>query len=367
MGLKPLYVFVFVLFYGVFLHAQSTIAPKYSNEFLQIGIGADALGRSNAIVAGTEGVNAQYWNPAGIVNTSKWMEVGAMHSEYFAGIAKYDYIGLSHKMNDKSALGLSFIRFGVDNIPNTTQLIDNQGNVDYDRITLFSAADHAFAVSYAQKLKNEKLRLGGTAKIVHRVVGTFAHSWGFGLDAGLQYEANNNWKFGVMARDVSSTFNAWVFTLDKATQDVFNATGNILPSNGLEITLPRFILATQAKFPYGTKGNYVASEIDVDLTTDGKRNVLISSSPFSIDPHMGIELGFLNHVCLRFGVGNMQYLTDFDLNKKLTIQPNIGVGISFSSFKLDYAFTDIGDNSTALYSHVFSIKFGLNKPDNAIK
>ena len=31
--------------------------------------------------------------------------------------------------------------------------MDNNGNPDYDRITTFTAADHAFIISYARKLK----------------------------------------------------------------------------------------------------------------------------------------------------------------------------------------------------------------------
>ena len=39
------------------------------------------------------------------------------------------------------------IRFGVDDIMNTSNLIDNEGNVDYNRIELFSTADYAFLFS----------------------------------------------------------------------------------------------------------------------------------------------------------------------------------------------------------------------------
>ena len=84
-----------------------TVAPKYSNEFLAIGVGADALGLSNAVVAQTSGVNSGYWNPAGLARTNKWLDIGLMHSEYFAGIAKYDYLGLAHQIDEKSAVGLS--------------------------------------------------------------------------------------------------------------------------------------------------------------------------------------------------------------------------------------------------------------------
>ena len=117
--------------------------PKYSNEFLAIGVGGRSLGMSNASVASIDDVTSGYWNPAGLLSIKNDMQFGLMHSEYFAGIAKYDYGALARRIDSSSAFGLSFIRFGVDNIPNTTELIDNSGNVNYDNITQFSAADYA--------------------------------------------------------------------------------------------------------------------------------------------------------------------------------------------------------------------------------
>ena len=339
-----------------------TVAPKYSNEFLAIGLGADALGLANSVVAQTNNVNSGYWNPAGLTAVDKWLEVGLMHSEYFAGIAKYDYLGLAHSLDEKSTIGFTAIRFAVDDIPNTTQLIDNNGYIDYDRITTFTAADYGFLLSYARKLDIEGLSVGGSFKVIHRKVGDFAKSWGFGLDAGLQYETKKKWKFGLMARDVTSTFNAWVFTLDQETQEVFLATGNELPENGLELTLPRIILAGYKKFELGKKGFYTSAEIDVDVTTDGKRNTVVRSGVFSLDPHLGVEVGFKNYVALRAGISNMQYVKNFDDSRSFNIQPNIGIGLNFKSFYLDYAFTDIGDASVALYSHVISLRLKLNKP-----
>lgn len=358
--------FSFVLFFcfQAFLQAQEDkVAPKYSNEFLQIGIGADALGLSNAVIASTDNANSGYWNPAGLTNVKNWLEVSAMHSEYFAGIAKYDYLGLAKSIDSVSSAGFSFIRFGVDDIPNTTQLIDNAGRIDYDRISSFTAADYAFLFSYARKMPIKGLSVGGNFKIIHRKVGDFAKSWGFGIDAGAQYKKNEHWKFGLMVRDVTSTFNAWIFTLDNETKEVFTKTGNVIPQNGLELTLPRIIGGSQAKYDLGKKGIYLASELDFALTLDGKRNVLIKSKPFSIDPYMGVEVGFKSLVKLRMGIGNIQKIKDFDDTQKYTIQPNIGFGLNIKNFYLDYAFTDIGDASVALYSHVISLRIKLNKPD----
>jgi hypothetical protein len=350
-----------------FSFGQGSVAPKYSNEFLSIGIGADALGLSNAVVAQTSGVNSGYWNPAGLVRTNKWLDIGLMHSEYFAGIAKYDYLGLAHQIDEKSAVGLSIIRFAVDDIPNTTQLIDNEGKIDYDKITTFTAADYAFLLSYARKTKIKGLALGGNFKVIYRKVGDFAKSWGFGIDAGATYEKSDRLKFGLVIRDLTSTFNAWVFTLDDQTKQVFTLTGNEIPANGLELTLPRMILATYYKQPLGKKGIYVSGELDLDITTDGKRNTILKTNVLSFDPHIGIAFGFKELVTLRGGISNMQYIKNFDDSKKLTIQPNIGIGLHFKAVYLDYAFTDIGDASTALYSHVISLRLTLNKPKNAVK
>lgn len=337
------------------------ITPKYSNEFLSIGVGAGALGMSNAVVGGVDDVTAGYWNPAGLTEVDDFLQVGAMHSEYFAGIAKYDYLGIAKPLDDKSTAGFTFIRFGVDDIPNTTQLIDQDGNIDYDKITTFSAGDYAFLFSYARKMPIDGLSVGGNFKVVYRHIGDFARSWGFGIDGAIRYNLGEKWKFGLLARDVTTTFNAWNFSLDDQMIETFELTGNEIPENGLEITLPKFIFGAQYRTNI-VREFYVKSEIDMALNTDGRRNVLIRTDPISVDPTVGVELGYGEWVAVRFGMGNMQWIKNFDQTESLTFQPNIGIGVGFKGIAIDYAFTDIGDASVALYSHVFSLRFKLNDP-----
>ena len=335
-------------------------APKYSNEFLAIGVGARALGMGYAYSAAVNDVTSGYWNPAGLMGIKGDLQVAAMHSEYFAGIAKYDYIGIGKRIDAARGLSFSVIRFGVDNIPNTTDLIDNNGNLDYDRITTFTAADHAFLISYARKLKIPGLRVGASAKIVYRKVGPFAKAWGFGLDAGAQYD-KGKWRLSAMARDVTSTFNAWSYTLDQRTLDVFAQTGNELPQNGVEVTLPRLALGVAREFKFSGKLGLIASA-DLENTFDGKRNTVIASDLWSLDPRVGIELGYAGVVFVRGGVNNMQYVTEIDGAKTFDFQPNIGVGLKIKSVVLDYALTNIGSTGVALYSNVFSLRFDLYKP-----
>ena len=334
-------------------------APKYSNEFLAIGVGARALGMGSAYTSVVNDVTSGYWNPAGLLGVKGDLQVGAMHSEYFAGIAKYDHIGLAKPIDENSTIGFTFVRFGIDNIPNTIDLIDPSGNIDYDRITSFSSADHAFIVSYARKLKVPGLRLGGSAKVIYRRVGEFGKAWGFGLDAGAQYD-RDQWRFSAVARDVTGTFNAWSYTIDQRTIDVFTQTGNEIPQNSVEVTLPRLMLGVAREFKFGEKFDLITA-VELENTFDGRRNTLIQSGTLSSDPRLGIELGYARIFYVRTGLSNIQYVTDISDKKQLSIQPNIGLGLRIKSFSLDYALTDIGDNSVALYSNIFSIKFDIFK------
>lgn len=334
-----------------------TDAPKYSNEFLTIGVGAQALGMGQSVVAHISDVNAAYWNPAGLLGVRGDLQIGAMHSEFFAGIAKYDHIGLAKRIDTNSVLGITFLRFGVDNIPNTIDLIDNAGNLNYDRITSFSAADQAFLISYARRMKVPGLSLGGNAKIIYRRVGEFGKAWGFGLDAAVNYQ-RGRWRFGAVARDVTGTFNAWSYTLDQRTIEVFQQTGNELPVNSVEVTLPRLVLGAARSFVLSPKIDLLA-EVDVENTFDGPRNTLISTGTWSADPRAGIELAYSRVVYLRAGVNTFQYVTDENDDRQLTMQPNLGLGLRIKSFHLDYALSRIASGNEDLFSNIFSVRFDL--------
>jgi hypothetical protein len=335
-------------------------APKYSNEFLNIGVSARALSMGNSVVASVNDVTSGYWNPAGLLNVTGNLEISLMHAEYFAGIAKFDYAGFAARIDSNSVFGVTAIRFGVDNIPNTTQLIDASGNVNYDNITSFSAADYGFLFSYARKFGIPGLQLGANVKVIRRVVGDFAGAWGFGFDIGGQYKIKK-WVFGALARDVTSTFNAWSYNLSPEMITVFQETGNAIPQNGLEVTLPRLLLGAGRNFSFWKDRISLLTELDADMTFDGRRNTLVSSKATSIDPHFGFEVGYKGFVFLRGGIGNIQKSTN-DIGQALTtFQPDFGVGIKIKSFALDYALTNIGNASVALYSNVFSLKFDINK------
>jgi hypothetical protein len=353
------HLYFILLLWGIYLNGYSQTVRKYSNEFLNIGIGAKALGMGGAQVAITNDVTSGYWNPSGLAQLSNKAQLGLMHSSYFAGIAKFDYGAFATRLDSQTVVSASFIRFGVDEIPNTIELIDPNGVVDYSRISSFSIADNAFFISAARKSKINGLSVGGSAKIIHRIVGDFGKAWGFGLDAGVQYRTKN-WQWGVMGRDITHTFNAWSYNLNERTKEVFATTGNQIPVNSLEITSPRIILSAAYTYPLN-KSFKLTGITDFNLTFDGMRNVLLKSRYFNADPLIGLQLSYLDIVFLRGGLSNIQQIITIKGKKEFNYQPNFGVGVKLRMITIDYALTDIGDRSVALYSNVISLRIDLNR------
>ena len=347
---------ILLLFISITTHAQTV--RKYSNEFMNIGVDAAALGMSNAVTAFTGDVNSGYWNPSGLLKIED-SEASLMHASYFANIAQYDYAAYAKKIDDRSAWGISLIRFGVDDILNTTQLIDSEGNIDYNRISLFSTADYGLTFSYARRpTLIEGLQYGVNAKVIRRVIGDFASSWGFGFDFGLQYESND-WHYGLMLRDITTTYNIWAINEEKYNEIKDAVAGqNQEPPESTEITFPKAQLGVSKKFDFHSDYTLLAA---VNLNMQfAQTNDIIANSAFSIDPALGLEFGYTDLVFLRAGVGNFQNVEQLDDSTKVSFQPNIGLGFKYKGIQVDYALTDLGDQSAALYSNIFSVKVDLS-------
>ncbi len=351
---QTLLLFTFFALCVPFLQGQA----KYSNEFLTLGVGGRAQGMGGAVGASVSDLSAAYWNPAGMASIAAPAQFHGMHAEWFAGIAQYDQLSFGKKLNaDQSSYGaISLIRLGIDNIPNTLRLIGPDGSINYDRVTTFSAADYAGFISYARRIGKGNWYGGGSVKIIHRTIGSFGKAWGFGADLGVQYR-KDKLSFGIMGRDLTTTFNNWTFSLSDEEKQVFTQTGNEIPSTTLEQTLPTFILAGAYRISFGEKSGLLFG-LDLDVTTDGARNTIISSGTFSINPRTGLELDLNKRIFIRGGISNFQRVKDIADPSKTdwVLQPNVGIGLKLGRLRIDYAFTNIGDGSgSQLYSHIFGL------------
>ena len=337
---------------------------KYTNDFLNIGVGARGLGMGNAQVASTEDVYSGYYNPAGLANIDNTFQLGLMHSEYFAGIALYDYASVAVPLPDKKrVLGFSFFRFGVDNIPNTLFLYGPDGSINYGNISSFSTADYAFMLHYAQKFNIPGLTAGGTVKIIYRSLGPFGSAVGFGIDLGLQYR-KGGWRAGVMLRDITNTFDAWSFTLTDAQKQILLQDSNQLPKNSIEYAPPSIILGGAYEVNIKNKF-YILPEINLLFSTDGKRNVLLPGKPISMDAVAGLELNYAKIGYIRIGVSNIQQYYAENGKRNYSVSPSIGAGIRIKVIAIDYTLTNLtaiqgSSQNNGLYSHVISLRLDIN-------
>ena len=320
--------------------AQSTKTPKYSNEFLNIGVGARALGMGKVQASLANDATAGYWNPAGLVNQTHKYDGVLMHSELFSGVVKNDYAAFSMPLDDKSAIGVSVLRLGVDNIADTRSLINEYGYVQYDKIEYFSVADYALLLSFARKVGSiEGLSVGANAKIIYRNIGKFATGYGFGIDAGVQYN-RKGWNVGLMARDITTTFNSWQINADEYQKGISSTIANAadaVPKNSTEITLPRFVLGVGRRIALPKEFSALLA-VDLEATTDGQRGTPISTKTVSVNPAAGLELGYKNLVFLRGGAGNYQQISSVaDQTMRWKGQYSLGAGVAISGLRVDLA------------------------------
>ncbi len=364
--MRAVHIVLFSLFIGGTLKAQVSL-PKYVNSFLEIGATARGIALSNAQTATIDDASAGFWNPAGLLNIKDKYAGTLMYSPYLSGEASYNYAGFATSIDQKSHLGVSVIRFAIDDIPDTRFLL-NDGQINYDNVRSFSSAEYAFLLSYARKFPILKdFKFGANFKIIHKSVGIFGNAWGYGIDVGAQTKVNK-FLLGLVAKDITGTFNHWSYNSD-ALFDTFSKTGNTIPENSIEVSLPSIHFDAALPLFYNIKKREdltigIQPIVGFVATFDGERNTLIRTGITSIDPRLGLELSYNNAFFVRSGLGKFQRVLDDKQEKKLVSELTFGIGVKIKKLWIDYALNNTGRNLGRLHSHTFAIHYFLGKSKN---
>jgi hypothetical protein len=332
--------------------ADAQRVAKYGADFLAGGVGARALGMGGAHVALASDVTAGYWNPAGLSETF-YPQAAYMHAERFDGIVQFDYGAVAFPLTGRSTLGISFFRSGIDDIPNTLEAWEN-GQPRPENVSFFSAADHAFFVSYARQLR-ENLSAGASVKLIRRSIGDFASAWGYSLDVGAQMRLGNL-AFGANIQDVTGMLQSW--SINGEAFSGLEDFGQALPVGGAEIVLPVARLgAAVVSLPLVEHLNVTAG-IDLDIAFDGQRSYALNAGDVSFHPRAGTELSFRDVVALRFGVSDVTSSARFGTQ----FTPTVGLGLALGPLNVDYGFGDFGGIREELgYSHRISLQYTLRR------
>jgi len=318
--------FACALFAAAVLLPAPAGATRYAGEFLRVGVGARALGMGSAFVGLADDGTAAYWNPAGLATLTS-REITAMHAEQFGSIVKYDFLSYTMPLGapgqPKQALAISFIRLGVDDIPDTRglQILDVNGNgkfdypedrliVDESRFVFDSNNDVALLFSYARAL-GQKLSLGGSLKVIHQWLGDSLRSNGFGLDVGALYLGPHGISAGAKLSDATTTQILW------------NTGTNEFIAPSLRIGAAK----TQA---FHGRRHVVTAALDVQVGfSDERLSSQAHLGSVTFEFHPGLEYWLERRVALRAGFEAKNFAA--------------GAGFRYRKIGLDYAFLDHQD------------------------
>jgi len=156
-------------------------------QFLQIGGGIKPIGMGSAFVAYADGIDAIYWNPAGLTFL-KQSNFSVTHLDYFAGMS-YENVAYTMPVGD-GVLGVSLVGLLSGDIEVTT--VDQWDGTGEK----YSANEYAVGVSYGTSL-TDKFSLGASFKFIHMGLAELS-AQGWAMDIGAIYNTGllNNLRLG---------------------------------------------------------------------------------------------------------------------------------------------------------------------------
>jgi len=311
---KRILLFVSLLICVLFANhsiAGSFGVGKYAGEFMSTGGGARALGMGGAFVAVGDGVEAGYWNPAGL-SKIQYPQILGMHSRRFGGIVNYDYAAIGIPFQKDAGLALSVIRLAVDDIPETAKTDPDlpMSNTNRPYVARWiNNADYAFYFSYA-KQKSKALCYGANIKLIRRGIGDYS-AWGIGFDIGVLTNPIGKLQVGANFQDATTTLVAW----NTGRRELISPT-----------------LKTGVAYPVLV--NFLSSTAlfagDIDFRFEGRKfSSQAHIGDISLDFHIGAEIFIKKVVALRVGT-DTGYLS-------------AGAGLQLPRLAADYAFLSHDD------------------------
>ncbi len=190
---------------------------KYTADFLTLGVGARVLGMGGAGTALSADAYAPYWNSAALGQLTRY-EVSFMHST-LNGEDAYDFVGYIHPLKKRGALGVSWLRVGVDDIPITGLPVASRPIGATNRpevIGTFNNTDNVFLFASGWRLPSlygMDLRAGGTLKLIYMGGYRSTNAIGGGADIGFiamtNPEKSHHLTLGLQVSDAFQTKLYW--------------------------------------------------------------------------------------------------------------------------------------------------------------
>ena len=312
---KTLYHRVVLLCMMLSLNAFAADRVVGANATLDIEPGA----RSAALGSATMAVDGDYLglmsNPYQLSNV-KYAWASFSHTEYYED-TKYDFASAVIPLGVGQGLGVSFSRFGADDIPYIKEGEPLPEGSDYNTLSI---ADWVFSVTFGRRL-TDRLELGVGFHGLYREIDQTGY--GFRGDAGLRYRVVDEFFLSGLLKGWTSSAATW-------------------ESGEFEYTSPEFYLAAS----YGLAIPYLYGKLNLYWQGAGLIHREARDMDFETDEDRGARVWENPLDWLSGGRGGIEFAFDFGLSLRAglssftTIQSvTAGAGLTIAKFvKIDYAF-----------------------------
>jgi hypothetical protein len=145
---------------------------------LRIPVGARYLAMSGASIATVSGLEAIYWNPAGVDLSTTDANAMFSYRQYIADMSM-DFAAVSGRLGDLGTFGLSFRSLNIGDINVTTMdQPDGTGQI-------FSPSYFTIGLTYSKRL-TDRITIGTNFNLISENIDKVSAT-GFGLDFGVEY------------------------------------------------------------------------------------------------------------------------------------------------------------------------------------
>ena len=224
--------FMMILFVVVFTQSQSRRAGANGAAFLNIGVGARAVGLGSATTALSNDVNQVFWNPAGVALKDEMLQASFDYNKWI-GDLNHNSFAVSYNMKDVGTLALGVIMFGASDIPADRDVYPNNPELQKFQIDdrtsdTYNYSDLMISLTYSRYLM-DNLSLGITAKLISETIDEKSAT-AVGFDFGSVYDIGlANWKIAARMSNLGSDMKFYDFPVPLPL--VFSIGTSVMPVN----------------------------------------------------------------------------------------------------------------------------------------
>ena len=315
---------------SLFISAQKKVGTT-SMQFLKVMPTARATAMGDASVAFIDGIDAVFWNPAGLTSIQN-QEIATTYTLWIFD-TKQDAIAYGINLGDYGTIGAQFQMTDIGNIEETKASLtqfDGSGNFNPGLTgNTFTPLSLLVGVSYAQKL-TDHFSTGVSIKYATEAL------WeGNSIVAPLENKA------GAKQETYNATAKVFLFDFGMRYNTGYKSLqiGASVQNFGSQVKFAVEDYPTPLQFRLGISGNLLGN--DALFMPDEKNTLTVSyeilqPNDYDQQMHFGAEYGFMNLFKLRAG-----YKYNYD-NEGLTFGGGVKADVPGVLLGVDYSFGSMG-------------------------